>query len=386
MKGAGFVVRGFFGLALAAALTVVSAEAAPAGELPRINYANPENWLCRPGHNDACDGDVTATVVHPDGTTTRERFRSDPKAPIDCFYIYPTVSRQPTPLSDMTAGPEERKIARQQFAPFASKCRLYAPLYRQITLATLEAEAKGIATGVDAVAPARDVIAAWKSYLARDNVGRGVIFIGHSQGSAILKYVIAAMFDGTPLAARLVSAILPGTDIDVLPGQDVGGTFMTLRMCHTASDTGCVIGYSSFLASRPPGDGANFSMGSRPAMRDACVNPAVLDTGGTLLRAYLPTPQGDAGTKEFATTFFEPLGSISAACVSDAKHTYLAITVKDDPRAPDVLKLLRDVDRRNPHWGLHEEDINLALGNLIDIVGTQAKAWMAHTRAAATGR
>ncbi len=32
----------------------------------------------------------------------------------------------------------------------------------------------------------RDVKAAWNDYLARDNKGRGVVLIGHSQGSLIL--------------------------------------------------------------------------------------------------------------------------------------------------------------------------------------------------------
>lgn len=377
MKPAGSPIRYFLGVALAATLLhLAGADDARAGEPSHNNYANPENWLCRPGHSEACDTDLASTVLGPDGKRTRESFHPDPNAPIDCFYVYPTVSRQPTPLSDMTIGPEEMEVVQQQFAPFRSKCRLYAPLYRQITLATLTAEASGQVPDMDPVTPARDVIDAWKSYLARDNAGRGFVLIGHSQGSAILKYLIAAMIDGTPLAEKLVSAILPGTDIDVLSGKDVGGTFTTLRLCHAATETGCVIGYSSFLASDPPGDGAHFGMSSRPAMRDACVNPALLDTGKPALDAYLPTSESETGTSKFATTFLETPGLLSAACVSDAKHTYLAISVKEDRRAPDVLLLLRYVDRK-PGWGLHDEDVNLALGNLVDIVGTQAKAWMA---------
>ena len=71
------------------------------------------------------------------GDTARETWTADPKAPIDCFYVYPTVSTDPTPYSDMTADPAELNVIRQQFARFASKCRPYAPLYRQVTLAGL---------------------------------------------------------------------------------------------------------------------------------------------------------------------------------------------------------------------------------------------------------
>ena len=44
----------------------------------------------------------------------------------------------------------------------------------------------------------RDVEAAWDDYLARDNKGRGVVLIGHSQGSGILKQLIAREIEGQP--------------------------------------------------------------------------------------------------------------------------------------------------------------------------------------------
>ena len=68
---------------------------------------------------------------------TREAFHTDPKAPIDCFYVYPTVSLEPTVNSDMAAGPAERVVVRDQFARFGSVCRPYAPIYRQVTVAGL---------------------------------------------------------------------------------------------------------------------------------------------------------------------------------------------------------------------------------------------------------
>ena len=118
-----------------AATGAASRGAAP----PKPNdYADPKSWLCRPGQTgSACDIDHTTTVVAADGTLTKETWTADPNAPIDCFYVYPTVSTDPTPNSDMTADPAETNVIKQQFARFASKCRPYAPLYRQITLAGL---------------------------------------------------------------------------------------------------------------------------------------------------------------------------------------------------------------------------------------------------------
>src|SRR5262245_42661107 len=82
---------------------------APAATVERNDYSKPESWLCRPGRtDDACAVDLTTTVVKADGTLTRETWSANPNAPIDCFYVYPTVSNDSTPNSDMTAGNEER--------------------------------------------------------------------------------------------------------------------------------------------------------------------------------------------------------------------------------------------------------------------------------------
>jgi len=113
-----------------------TASAQPAAQ-PSNDYGDPRSWLCRPGGHDACDADLTTTIVAADGKFSRETWSADPNAPIDCFYVYPTVSTDPTPNSDMTADPAELNVIRQQFARFASKCRPYAPLYRQLTLVGL---------------------------------------------------------------------------------------------------------------------------------------------------------------------------------------------------------------------------------------------------------
>src|SRR5206468_774627 len=145
------------------------------GQPPSNDYADPKSWLCRPGAHDACDTDLTTTVIYAGGKLSREMWSADPNAPIDCFYVYPTVSTDPTPNSDMIADPAELNVIRQQFARFASKCRPYAPMYRQITLAGLR---RLMAAGNACAALSRgqqydDVRDAWKYYLGHDNKGRG---------------------------------------------------------------------------------------------------------------------------------------------------------------------------------------------------------------------
>src|ERR1051325_4465861 len=121
--------------------------AAPAAA--KNDYSNGDTWLCRPGRQDACAVDLTTTIVAADGKLTRETWTADPKAPIDCFYVYPTVSLDPTPNSDMNAGPEEKNVIRSQFARFGSKCRPYRALYRQVPPAALRPVLAGNAAAAD---------------------------------------------------------------------------------------------------------------------------------------------------------------------------------------------------------------------------------------------
>src|SRR5258708_6827893 len=118
----------------------------PAAAAPppaRNDYSKEDTWLCRPGRQDACAVDLDTTIVAADGKLKHEAWKANAKAPIDCFYVYPTVSNDPTPNSDMIAGVEEKSVVRTQLARFASQCRVYAPLYRQITLAALRSMMAG---------------------------------------------------------------------------------------------------------------------------------------------------------------------------------------------------------------------------------------------------
>src|SRR5947207_239782 len=81
--------------------------AKPAPDAPKPNnYGDTNAWLCRPGlaaGKSACDIDHTTTVIAANGALTRETWAANPNAPIDCFYVYPTISTDPTDYSDMTA-------------------------------------------------------------------------------------------------------------------------------------------------------------------------------------------------------------------------------------------------------------------------------------------
>ena len=56
---------------------------------------------------------------------------------MDCFYVYLTVSDQQTLLATKAKDPEIRSIALYQAARYSQHCRVFAPVYRQVTLAGL---------------------------------------------------------------------------------------------------------------------------------------------------------------------------------------------------------------------------------------------------------
>jgi hypothetical protein len=381
-------------LALGATLAAsfCTLDAAQAQSAPRANvYANPDAWLCRPGRQDACAANQDATIVAADGGLTLEPFHADSDAPIDCFYVYPTVSNEPGGNSDLVAGPEERRAAEQQFARFGAKCRLFAPMYRQFTLKALRAAVGPRPIPIDRELGNRDVAAAWRDYLAHDNRGRGVVLIGHSQGSSVLTQLMRDEIDGRPIQAQLVSAILMGTSLPVPMGEDVGGAFKHIPVCRSNSQTGCVIAFADFRADKPP-PADSFFVHAPKGMQAVCANPAALGGGSGMLDAYLSTTSvnvvDDSGPRRawthpprpIRTPFVKLPGLLSTQCVANQHGAYLAVSLHPTPGGARVNDISGDVILRGkaaPEWGLHLIDANLAMGNLIAIVGEETKAYLA---------
>jgi len=363
-------------------------QAATRAQVTPNDYSKPNTWLCLPGRDDYCNVDLTTTVITADGGMAMEPWAPSPDPKIDCFYVYPTVSRDRRGNSDMIPGPGEIGVVKAQFARFAEDCKLYAPLYRQVTLTGVRAARSGDQSMAgDPRLAYQDVASAWKYYLAHDNNGRGVVLIGHSQGASILTQLITNEIDGKPAQQKLVSAILLGTRLSVPAGSQVGGAFEHIPLCTAASQTGCVIAYASFRADLPPPDDALFGRAKDPGMVAACTNPAALGGGSGELHAYLSadgpglgseTPEPWVPGKEVSTPFVSVPGMLTAECVDNQSGSYLAVTVHGDPSDPRVDDIVGDVvsgGKVQRSWGLHLIDIALAMGNLLDIVRTESKAW-----------
>src|SRR6266545_2056900 len=278
-----------------AVLALSAAALAIALALPAGAHAA-TTWLCKPGANpNPCFGSLQTTVIDPSGQSHVENPPNAKKPPIDCFYVYPTVSDDHGFNSDLSIDPEEISIAQYQAARFSERCRVFAPMYRQLTLEALFQTAPP-----DALLTAyNDVKAAWKEYLRRYNHGRGVVLIGHSQGSGMLQELVHQKIDRFPAARkRLVSAILLGGNVTVEAGRNVGGVFKHVPACRSARQTACVVAFSTF--NQTPPDDAIFGKGSEvltqafgltppPHPQVLCTNPAALRGGSGALETLSPT-------------------------------------------------------------------------------------------------
>ena len=348
---------------------------------PPPDYSKDKSWLCLPGRKDVCSTPLATTALSPNGygSTGLSTVAADP--PIDCFYVYPTVSRDPGMNSDLQPS-EENGAAQTQFARFASVCRTYAPLYRQMILGAVVAFSAGGDTN-DAVAVAyRDVATAWRNYLATKNKGRPFVLIGHSQGSLMLQQLIAREIEGKPIAKRMKLAIIPGFNVLVPQGKLVGGTFKTTPLCSRPGATGCVIVWSSFRDKNPPPQGAMFGYSDRPGMTVACVNPALPgSTAWVKLDSYwyarssLPVPGGPirwSSEGQPSTPYVRTEGLVSARCVSDGQRGYLSIRTNHalgDKWTDHIGGEVAVFGMFLPGWGMHLADVSEAQGDLIRDVG-----------------
>ena len=378
-----------FQLGLLSALLLAAGAAAPAQSPASAvpDYSQEANWLCMPGRKDACGQPLPTTALNANGYGSVGQSVPAENPPVDCFYVYPTVSRDSGANSDLSAGPEENWTAGAQFARFGSVCRTYAPIYRQATLAALLGAMAGGGGAERAMALAyQDVRSAWRHYLERHNQGRPFVLIGHSQGTIHLIRLLASEVEDSPEASRMLSALLIGFNVEVPEGKLVGGSFKRTPLCTRHGETGCVVTYVSFRATNPPPPGAPFGRASTPGMTVGCTNPARLRLETTPLDSYWATGISLTGGRDEIqwssggpppTTFLRTEGLVSAACVNRGNAGYLSVVVNAEPADARTDRIPGDVVRGGnvmAGWGLHPADMSLALGDLIALVEAQAEA------------
>jgi Protein of unknown function (DUF3089) len=334
-------------------------------------YEDDSKWLCLPGkHDELCTMGLDATVIHPDGTTEVEQHVPAADPSFDCFYVYPTVSNDSGANADWMPGTEETDCVTAQAGRYSRVCRVFAPLYRQITLTALNG-------GVTVDDSARklgyqDVVAAFNHYLTQYNQGRGFVLIGHSQGSGVLRTLLMSEIDGRPeLRARLISAHLLGAAIAVPEGQDVGGDLKNIPVCRKNDQAGCLLAYSTFRDSSPPPSNSKF--GKVAMGRAVCANPAALGGGKATLDPYMKPSQLKGGTR-VTTPFVHLPDFLQGECVDRDEFTYLELSVLPSMSSAHPTDVSADI---GADWGLHLIDVHIAMGSLVDLAGAQAAAFAA---------
>ena len=377
--GAGIVA------ALVAALAATLAGGATAASAEVV-------WLCQPGMaENPCRDSLESTIYSPDGSSRTENppLPADPK--VDCFYVYPTVSEQRTRNANKDVDRSLVAIARYQASRYSQMCRVFAPVYRQQTLFSLargrSPEALRIAYG--------DVEEAWREYLARHNRGRGVVLLGHSQGTFMLRALARRQIDPRPeVRRRIVSGLLLGGNVMVRAGGDAGGDFQRLPLCRRERQTGCIVAWSTYNDDPPPNsrfgrapaeDSTGLGLPAGPGYEVACTNPASLAANRrevltTFLRSE-PYPgvigalliQTYGGPPPSAPTpWLRPRDHYSGRC--ETRNGANVLFVEEEAGAR------RLNPAPEPSWGLHLTDANIALGDLVALADRQAKAWLAGVR------
>jgi hypothetical protein len=367
--------------AAAAAFSTVPAAAQPTPPptAPAVDYAQDSNWLCLPNGKDICSAPLATTDLPTTGYGARSVAVPTANPPVDCFYVYPTVSHDPGLNSDLSpSDSEERYAAQNQFARFGAVCRIFAPIYRQMTIGAITA----VLTGGDVREASRiaygDVSRAWHQFLAARNANRPFVLIGHSQGSLMLQLLLANEIEGRPEARRMLLAIIPGYNVLVPQGKLVGGTFKSTPLCSHSAETGCVLAWSSFRIANVPPEGALFGYAAQPGMTVACTNPA--SPGATDWRrldsywngrSSVSVPGGPIAWSSEGpppTTFLHTTNLVSGACVNDGPRGYLSIRTNVTPGQRRTDRIGGEVGMMGfflPGWGMHLNDIGEAQGDLV---------------------
>jgi len=382
--------RTAFALTLAIAAVAAGALGPGAARAPADT-----TWLCRPGLSDQpCTPGLATTRFSPSGqilgTVTPA---ADRRAAADCFYVYPTVSDQPTVQATLSIDPEIRSIALYQAGRYSEHCRVFAPVYPQLTIAGLRASRENALRG--ARSAYRSVRSAWRTYLRRYNRGRPVVLLGHSQGTYMLTRLVREEIDPSRRRrGQLVSAILLGGGVTVRRGHDIGGSFRHIPACRAPRQTGCVIAYNTFDGPVPKnalfgrGGGrldAALGIPQRGDDESLCTNPAALRGGAGALDTIFPSAPFAPGTliatgiallglplPTAPTPWLEIRGGYEGRCTTGGGASVLRITPRGGAPEPKPSP--------DPTWGLHLMDGNVALGDLVDLVGTQTRAFARRAR------
>ncbi|MEG2137484.1 MAG: DUF3089 domain-containing protein [Oscillospiraceae bacterium] len=160
----------------------------------------------------------------------------------DVFLICPTVDMGTETRYNMSLDDETTKASfvgalRMETGIYEETCNVFAPYYRQMTLATYGHEHESAYLEL----AYQDVKAAFVHYIETENGGRPFLLAGFSQGAQLGLMLMEDLFDEPQYAQRFVAAYLIGWPVY----EETVAKCPWIKMAAGETDTGCVISFNS---------------------------------------------------------------------------------------------------------------------------------------------
>ena len=227
---------------------------------PAPDYGNANSWAALPDRRDQAD-------VVPPGSGMRDR---QAEALVDVFYVHPTtavLSRRINAAVDdvVTNAITERGVIAWQASVFNGVASVYAPRYRQLTMAAQRSDIDEADRAQALAVAGADVFAAFEYYMTHFNRGRPVIIASHSQGSRLTPELLARYFSpGKPYQKQLVVAYLIGGQLRASQAPRIG-----VPLCTSATQSYCFVSWDTALEKSELANAKNNSADDNLI----CVNP-----------------------------------------------------------------------------------------------------------------
>ena len=217
---------------------------------PGIGVNDPARWQPALAEASADEGGVETTTSRPVDPRSEALGVTGDVPAFAVFFIHPTSYRGTdnwnAPIGDEEAERIARIYIRGMASPFNAAEEIWAPRYRQATLGaflTTEPEAE---MALDAAYA--DVLEAFRFFLDSVADDAPIVLVGHSQGSLHLMRLLREEVKDSDYASRVVASYAIGWPISVehdLPALGVPA-------CATASQTGCILSWSSYAEPADP--------------------------------------------------------------------------------------------------------------------------------------
>ena len=197
-----------------------------------------------------CGNDNTPanTAIDYSQTANWLAVSTSPLKNVDVFYVYPTAYNKPPSgpnfctidNASMVSG--AKKAFQRQATAFTPYANIYAPYYRQVDaqyqlglpIDQQDANIRQV--------PGPDVIAAFDYYIQHYNNGRPFILAGHSQGSAVLKYLLSDYMSAHPdVYKRMIVAYVVGQSIT----PQYLSANQHLKYATGSDDTGVIVSWNT---------------------------------------------------------------------------------------------------------------------------------------------